>query len=206
MIPAYWPVWVVTDSFPIPSSSSVVQPQHRQCSQQHKSSLYKCSLSDELLLLCAGPELSVAYEYDCSNYWCPPGEECYMHYLYCFRGECKYTPRCKKKTTWSSRDSVQHVMCVGLKRVIGPHMLGVCQQRKEECAAIYCNSCKLIVAFEELMPWAHKTIERRCTLGFNTVRVNEIFCKFGKGKHLKNAVFWDVTPCGSSKNRCFGVT
>ncbi|PNF37350.1 hypothetical protein B7P43_G18221 [Cryptotermes secundus] len=44
-------------------------------------------------------DVSGAYEYDCSNYWCPPGEECYMHYLYCFRGECKYTPRCKKKAT-----------------------------------------------------------------------------------------------------------
>jgi hypothetical protein len=23
---------------------------------------------------------------------------------------------------------------------------------------------------------------------------------------MKNAVFWDVTPCGSCKNRCFGGT
>jgi hypothetical protein len=23
---------------------------------------------------------------------------------------------------------------------------------------------------------------------------------------MKNGVFWDVTPCGSSKNRCLGET
>lgn len=66
------------------------------------------SLNDEIILCYAVSDVSGAYEYDCSNYWCPPGEECYMHYLYCFRGECKYTPRCKKKTTWSSPDYVTH--------------------------------------------------------------------------------------------------
>jgi hypothetical protein len=30
------------------------------------------------------------------------------------------------------------------------------------------------------------------------------FCRIGM--HVKNAVFWDVTPRGSCKNRCFGGT
>jgi hypothetical protein len=35
----------------------------------------------------------------------------------------------------------------------------------------------------------------------NTFRINYI-----REKKLKNGVFWDVTPCGSCKNRRFGGT
>jgi hypothetical protein len=30
--------------------------------------------------------------------------------------------------------------------------------------------------------------------------------KFGPEVTMKNGVFWDVMPCGSCKNRCFGGT
>jgi hypothetical protein len=32
------------------------------------------------------------------------------------------------------------------------------------------------------------------------------FEQYGKMKSVKNGVFWDVTPCGSCKNRRFGGT
>jgi thioredoxin-related protein len=31
-------------------------------------------------------------------------------------------------------------------------------------------------------------------------------CEYETCENLKNAIFWDVTLCGSCKNRCFGGT
>jgi hypothetical protein len=49
--------------------------------------------------------------------------------------------------------------------------------------------------------------------GSGTVPAGEYTFFYGKwnenhefGTGLKNGAFWDVTPCGSCKNRCFGGT
>ncbi|PSN37522.1 hypothetical protein C0J52_14908 [Blattella germanica] len=39
-----------------------------------------------------------AQDRDCSDWWCPANEVCYMKRLYCLdsTGVCKYVPRCRK--------------------------------------------------------------------------------------------------------------
>jgi peptidoglycan hydrolase-like protein with peptidoglycan-binding domain len=44
-----------------------------------------------------------------------------------------------------------------------------------------------------------------CLFVYNILDITEIFHPF-KLKHIINGVFWDVTPCGSCKNRSFRGT
>jgi hypothetical protein len=51
------------------------------------------------------------------------------------------------------------------------------------------------------MQQAFGFVEWKINLKFNFVRF-QVFTAVT----MKNGVFWDVTPCGSCKNRCFGGT
>jgi hypothetical protein len=76
---------------------------------------------------------------------------------------------------------------------------------------------RLWVAFSFLLPSASMLVS--CSANFSTPKMEAVYSSETsvdyKGLHsvmsqkreisclLKNAVFWDVMPCGSCKNRCF---